>query len=74
MAKRNIVVIGTSAGGIEVLQTLLAALPWDLPASLFVVLHTSEDSPGLLPEILNRCSRLPVMYAVHNMPILPTRV
>lgn len=74
MAQRNIVVIGGSAGSLQVLQTVLSALPWDFPAAVFVVLHTSEDSPGLLPEILNRHSKLPVMYAVHNADILPSRV
>lgn len=74
MAKRDIIVMGASAGGIEVLQTILSALPWNLAASVFVVLHTSEDGPGLLPEILNRHSTIPVVYAVHNMPILPSRV
>jgi len=74
VARRDIVVIGASAGGIGVLQTVLSALPWDLQAAVFVVLHTTEDSPGLLPEILNRNSRLPVMYAVHHAPIFPGRV
>jgi two-component system, chemotaxis family, protein-glutamate methylesterase/glutaminase len=74
MPRRNIVVIGASAGGLEVLQTVLSSLPFDFPGSVFVVLHTSEDSPGLLPEILNRTSRLPVLYAVHNAPILAARV
>jgi two-component system chemotaxis response regulator CheB len=66
--------MGASAGGISVLQKILSALPWDLAASVFVVVHTSEDSPGLMPEILNRYSKLPVLYAVHNAPILPARV
>jgi two-component system chemotaxis response regulator CheB len=74
MAHRDIIVIGASAGGIGVLETILAALPWDLRASLFIVLHTAEESPGLIPEILNRASKLPVLYAVHNAPILPARV
>lgn len=74
MPKRDVVTIGASAGGIEALQTVLGALEWDFPASVFVVLHTSQDSPGLLPEIFNRRSKLPVMYAVHNAPILPARV
>ncbi|HKU27909.1 MAG TPA: chemotaxis protein CheB, partial [Candidatus Sulfotelmatobacter sp.] len=74
MARRDIVVIGGSAGSLQVLQTVLSALPWDFPAALFVVLHTAEDSPRLLPEILNRSSKLPVMYAVHNAEILPSRV
>jgi two-component system, chemotaxis family, protein-glutamate methylesterase/glutaminase len=74
MPTRDIVVMGASAGGIGVLQKVLGALPWNLPASLFLVVHTAEDSPGLLPEILNRYSKVPVLYAVHNAPILPGRV
>jgi two-component system, chemotaxis family, protein-glutamate methylesterase/glutaminase len=74
MGHRGIIVIGGSAGSLQVLRTILPALPWDFPAAVFVVLHTSEDSPGLLPEILNRGSKLPVMYAVHGADILPARV
>lgn len=74
MPKRDIIVIGASAGGIETLQAVLAPLPWDFRASVFIVLHTSEGGPGLLPGILNRSSKMPVMYAVHDSPILPGRV
>lgn len=74
MAHRDIVVIGGSAGSLQVLQVILSELPWDFPAAVFVVLHTSEDSPRLLPEILNRHSKLPVMYAVHSAEILASRV
>jgi two-component system chemotaxis response regulator CheB len=74
MPRRNIIVIGASAGGITALQTILPAFPWDLAASVFVVIHTTEDSPGLLPEVLNRSSKLPALYAVHNAPILPARI
>lgn len=74
MAHTDIVVIGGSAGSLQVLQTIVSALPWNFPAAVFVVVHTTEDSPGLLPEILNRHSKVPVMYAVHNAEILPSRV
>lgn len=74
MPRRNIVVIGGSAGSMQVVETILSALPWDFAASVFIVLHTTEDSPGLLPEIFNRSSKLPVMYAVRNAEILPSRV
>lgn len=74
MARRDIVVIGGSAGSLQVLQTILQSLTWNFAPSIFVVLHTTEDSPGVLPEILNRCNKLPVMYAVHNAEILPSRV
>ncbi|HET8824853.1 MAG TPA: chemotaxis protein CheB, partial [Terriglobales bacterium] len=74
MPHRDIIVVGGSAGSLQVLQTVLSALPWNFPAAVLVVLHTTEDSPRLLPEILNRSSKLPVMYAVHNAEILPSRV
>ncbi|HEY7352989.1 MAG TPA: chemotaxis protein CheB [Terriglobales bacterium] len=74
MPRRDIIVIGASVGGISVLQRILPTLPWDLPASIFIVVHTTEESPGLLPEILNRSSKLPVLHAVHNAPVLPARI
>ena len=74
MPKRDIIVVGASAGGIGVLETVLSSLPWDFPGAVFIVLHTSQYSPGLLPEILNRISRVPVLYAVHKAPILPARI
>lgn len=74
MPKRDIIVIGTSTGGIHALQTIASALPENFPASVFAVLHTSEDNTGLLPPLLNKVSRIPAFYAVHNTPILPGRI
>ena len=39
--KRDVIVIGASAGGVPVLQQLCAALPADLPAIVGVVIHRS---------------------------------
>lgn len=50
--------IGASAGGIEALQTLLAPLPSDLPAAIFVVLHTSGRGGSMLPQIFGRATPL----------------
>lgn len=69
MRQRDIVVIGGSAGSIEALQTLVAALPSTLPAAILVVVHMSADSPGLLPEILDRVSQLPVAAATDRAPL-----
>jgi two-component system chemotaxis response regulator CheB len=60
---RDITVIGASAGGVEALQTLIAALPRDYPGTLFVVVHVAADSPGMLPSIFARAGRLPVLAA-----------
>lgn len=60
MAHRDIVVIGTSAGGLEALQSLLGGLPPGFPAAVLVVMHRTENTASVLPEILARSSRLPV--------------
>src|ERR1700712_373646 len=41
-----IIVIGASAGGIPAIRSLCEALPADLPAAVFVVLHMSPLSSG----------------------------
>jgi len=69
MRQRAIIVIGGSAGSIEALKTLVAALPLTLPAALFIVVHMSTDSPGLLSEIFDRVSPLPVAPATDQAPI-----
>lgn len=58
---RDVVVIGGSAGAYEALGGLLHDLPPDLPAAIFVVIHIGQDS--LLPALLDRRSRLPVVAA-----------
>lgn len=71
---RDIIVIGASAGGVEALRTIVAGLPGDLPASLFVVLHTSPQSPSVLADILDRSGPLPACYAEDGERIKPGRV
>ncbi|MGA7615271.1 MAG: chemotaxis protein CheB [Thermoanaerobaculia bacterium] len=61
MASRDIVVVGTSAGGVEALTTLVAALPETLTCSIFVVIHLAPSSPGMLPQILSRAGKLPAV-------------
>ena len=59
MSSRNIVVVGASAGGFEALKTLVRGLPADLPASIFIVWHTSPKTPCVLAEILDRLGTIP---------------
>ena len=63
MQPKQIVVIGASAGGIEALRALAAGLPEHFPAAICIVLHTSPQSPGVLPEILNKAGTMPAVNA-----------
>jgi two-component system chemotaxis response regulator CheB len=74
MARRDIIVLGASAGGLEALKNIVAELPADLPASLFVVVHSSPNGPGLLPQILNHVGTLPAAHPQPEEPIQPGRV
>lgn len=63
----NIIVIGTSAGGMEALKTLVAQLPKGFDAPLFIVQHMDADtSVGALLRVLNSKSELPCTEARHD--------
>jgi two-component system chemotaxis response regulator CheB len=62
MAVRRVVVIGTSAGGVEALRELARDLPPGFPAPICIVLHIAPQSPELVPDILSRVARMPVIH------------
>jgi two-component system chemotaxis response regulator CheB len=64
-AHPDIVAIGASSGGVEALQSLLAALS-DLDAIVLVVLHRPANRTSALREILLRELRMPVVIARHG--------
>jgi two-component system chemotaxis response regulator CheB len=69
VAERDIVVIGGSAGGVPALIDVLAPLPRDFPAAIFVVLHTAAEGGGMLSAVLERHGVENVTYAVEAEPI-----
>ena len=58
MEKRDIIIIGASAGGIGALSQLIGSLPKTLPASIFIVQHLAPYRFSNLPEILSRAGTL----------------
>jgi two-component system chemotaxis response regulator CheB len=71
---RNIIVIGASSGGIDALRTIVGSLPPDFNAPVFVVLHVSPASPGILDEILARAGELPAVTPADGERIQPGRI
>lgn len=64
MTSPTIVVIGTSAGGLDALTRLTAQLPNNFLAPIFVVQHMSADTNGeALRRALNGSGRLPCIEA-----------
>jgi two-component system, chemotaxis family, CheB/CheR fusion protein len=56
----QLVVIGSSAGGIEALSRVVASLPADFPAPIVIAQHLDPRRPSHLHEILARRATLPV--------------
>jgi len=65
---KDIVVIGTSLGGIEATKVLVAGFPSDIKASFFIVLHIGAAG-GSLPKILERVGPLAASNAKDGEPI-----
>lgn len=68
--RREVVVIGTSAGGFEPLKQLVSALPEEFPATVLIVKHIGRHE-STLPEILQAQSVLPVRHPGDREAIQP---
>lgn len=56
------------------MMRLVAGLPRDLAAAVFVVHHFPANSVSALPEILTRAGPLPARHAVHDEEIRPGKI
>jgi len=65
----DLVVIGGSAGSLEVLLEILPALPADLPVAVAIVLHLMPTAPSLVWQLLGAHCRLPVREVEDKEPI-----
>ena len=74
MKNHHVITIGTSAGGIQALRTLVKQLPKDFPASVHIVQHLSSESPSNLVAVLQSRSNLPIAFARDREPIEPGRI
>ncbi len=62
----RVVAVGASAGGLQALGLILAALPAHFPAPVLVVQHLSPDFPSQLARLLGRHTALHVKQAAQG--------
>ncbi len=69
-----IVALGASAGGLEVLQNFFSAMPTDSGVAFIVIQHLDPDHATLMPELLGRITKMPVVLIEDGMRAEPDRV
>jgi len=69
----EIVVVGTSIGGLNALQTLLSGLPDGFPVPVVIAQHRGKTSEIGLCDFLGRSSRIPISEPEDKEDILPGR-
>jgi two-component system CheB/CheR fusion protein len=69
-----VVAVGASAGGLEALTAILRALPTDIALAFILIQHLDPKRRSLLPELLARATKIPVIEAVDAMKIESNRV
>jgi two-component system, chemotaxis family, protein-glutamate methylesterase/glutaminase len=74
MANRDVLAIGTSAGGVEALLFLAKELSRDLPASVLVTIHLPSYSRSSFDEVLTRAGSMPAQFAVDGEAIRKSRI
>jgi two-component system, chemotaxis family, CheB/CheR fusion protein len=69
-----IVAIGASAGGLEALEQFLGHVPDNCGMAFVVIQHLDPDHKGIMPELLQRATAMPVAQAKNRMKVMPDHV
>ena len=70
MSRPKLIVIGSSAGGVEALITLVSALPNTFSTPICIAHHLSHLEPSHLPAILTHRGRLPASHPADGTRLL----
>jgi len=70
----RIFVIGASHSGLQALCGLVARLPANFPAPVFIVQHTAREGRSRLPELLSKAGPLPASHPRAGESIRPGHI
>lgn len=73
-AKFPIVGIGASAGGLEALEQFISSVPENSGMAYVIVQHLDPTQKGMLPELLQRITEMPVVQVKDRMAVKPDHV
>jgi chemotaxis response regulator CheB len=69
-----VVGIGASAGGLEALEQFLKHVPADSGMAFVIVQHLDPTHKGIMVELLQRATRMPVVQVRDRQKVAPGRV
>ncbi|MBU1617081.1 MAG: PAS domain-containing protein [Candidatus Margulisbacteria bacterium] len=70
----HIVGIGASAGGMEALKQFFTNMPPDNGMGFVIVTHLDPTHKGMMPELIQRYTKMPVAQAEDGMRVQPNKV
>ncbi|MGC3973684.1 MAG: CheR family methyltransferase [Nitrospira sp.] len=71
---RFIVGMGGSAGSLEAFEQFFSQMPPDQGIGFVLVPHLDPTHKGMMPELLQRCTRMPVIQAEDQMHVAPNHI
>ena len=69
-----VVGLGASAGGLEALEEFFRQMPADSGMAFVVVMHQAAQHVSLLPELLDKCTKMAVTQIGDGMVVQPDSV
>jgi two-component system, chemotaxis family, CheB/CheR fusion protein len=69
-----VVGIGASAGGLETFKRLLKAIPENSGMAFILVQHLAPSHESILPELLQKVTKLPVLEITDNIRVVPDHI
>ncbi|HEY1550579.1 MAG TPA: chemotaxis protein CheB [Kofleriaceae bacterium] len=70
MIDPRVIVIGGSAGALDALLAILPALPVQFAIPVVIVLHLAPNPASLVPELLERATKLHVLEIEDKQPLM----